>query len=369
MSLIGKKDVLGIDIGSKVIKVLDLKISPGKISAVNYAEYDIGSQGIDEKSPEERKQAYITALKELIGSRKFTTKNASISVSGSSVIVRFVKFPKMSKSDLEKTIQFEAEPHIPFDIQEVYLDTQIIGDVEEDEQIKMETVLVASKKDIIQEKIEIIEKAGCRPAIIDVDAFALGNAYEFVHKEASDEMVMLVNIGAAITNICIVEKGVSKVVRDLFTAGNSFTRAIQDNMHVATEKAEEIKMRYGLSGGKENGAGSEAGEASVGLQIYNILLPIVKELNSEIQRSIDYFTGQQTAQEVNIGKIILSGGSANLKGLPELINSDLRIPVEVFRPLEHADTSSLKENIDVASPSLAVVTGLAIRKIGDDRQK
>ncbi len=359
MLLLSKKEVLGIDIGSKVIKILQLKISGGKISVINFAEYDMGLHNVKEKSPEEKKQAYIDALKKLISSKKFTTKNAAISVSGSSVIVRFVRFPKMSESDLEKTLQFEAEPHIPFDIQEIQMDTHIIGDVEDAAQTKMETVLVAGKKDIVQERIEIIERAGFRPVIVDVDAFTMENAYELIHKEALSETVLLVNIGASITNISIVENGISKVVRDLYTAGDSFTSAIQENMQNSIEETEELKKRYGLLGGK-----AEEGK-DVSVQIYNILYPVVKELNSELQRSIDYFIGQKTSADVKVEKVILSGGTANLKGLPELISSELKIPVEIFRPLEHVDTSSLKGDIDVTSPSLAVATGLAIRKIGD----
>lgn len=364
--MLGKKEVLGIDIGSRVIKMLELKTAGNKIAVSNYAEYDIGLQALEEKSPDERRQAYIDALKRIISKNKFTSKNAAISVSGSSVIVRFVKFPKMTAADLKKSLQFEAEPHIPFDIQEVYMDTHIIGDIEGDSEPKMEAVLVAGKKETIQDKIEIIEKAGFRPAIVDVDAFALETAYECINKEASNEMVMLVNIGANITNICIVENGISKVVRDLYTAGNNFTRMIQDNLQNTMDAAEELKRKYGLLGTQKDEA---ADDENLGQQVFDILYPLVKELNSEIQRSIDYFTGQQTVSDVNIEKIILSGGSAQLKGLAELISSDLKMPVEIFRPLESFSISGLKKDIDVTSPALAVVTGLALRRIDDHKSK
>ncbi|MFH1415721.1 MAG: type IV pilus assembly protein PilM [Elusimicrobiota bacterium] len=362
--MFGKKGILGIDIGSKVIKILELNVSGKKVSVTNYAEYDIGSQAVEEKSPEERKQAYADSLKRLVSNKKFSTKNAAISVSGSSVIVRFVKFPKMSAGDLEKTLQFEAEPHIPFDIQEVYLDTQIIRDIEEEEEVKMETVLVASKKETVQDKIDIIQAAGFNPKVIDVDAFAVENAYEFMNSGAPGDVVMLINIGASITNISIVENGVSKVVRDLYTAGNSFTHAIRELMQNTLEEAEQLKIKYGML----RGAGENEGEGGMGEQVFNIMYPVVKELNSEIQRSIDYFSGQQAAGGMNIKQIILSGGSAGMKGLPELITSDIRIPVSIFSPLKNADKSSLKDKIDVNSPALAVVTGLALRKAGDNKK-
>ncbi|MBN2406701.1 MAG: type IV pilus assembly protein PilM, partial [Elusimicrobia bacterium] len=355
----GKKDVIGVDLGTSNVKILELKVSGGKITVANFARLDISSYDIMHRAPEERRQVYTDILKQLLGKCKFSTKNAAVSISGSSVIVRCVKFPKMTPADLQKALQFEAEPHIPFDIQEVDMDTYIIGDVEEEGQTKMETVLVASKKDTIGEKVDIVEMAGLRPAIIDVDAFALENAYGLMHKDLESKMMLLINIGANTTTISIVDKGVSKVVRDLYAAGSNLTKAIQNNMQIPIDKAEELKMRYGIKGEEDD----------VGPQIKDILYPTVKELNSEIQRSIDYFTGQQTGREINIEKIVLAGGGAKLKGLGEFINSELNIPVEVFYPLENASVSAKNADIDLSDPALAVVTGLALRKIGDHKAK
>ena len=364
LSFGAKKDVLGIDIGASTVKILELNVSSGKINVLNFAHEDVGVLGIEDKSPEERKQIYINTVKKLVDSHKFTTKNAAVSISGSSVIVRFVKFPKMSEADFKKTLLFEAEPHIPFDIQDVDIDAQIIGDVEEEDQIKMETVLVASKKETIRDRIDIIEKAGLKPAIIDVDTFALGNAYELIYKDAANKVVMLLNVGASTTNISIMEKGISKVVRDLYVAGKNFTRAIQNEMQITREKAESLKIKYGLSALSGKPVDDMAG------QIHGILNPIIRELNSEVQRSIDYFTGQQVSgSEANIEKIILSGGSAKMIGLAEAVSAELRIPVEIFSPLENANVSSVKgaSNMDFSSPALAVVTGLAARRIGDHK--
>lgn len=365
-----KKEIIGVDLGTDRIKLLELNTSKGKIGVVNFAQADISLQKLDEKSPEEAKQTYISILKKLLESNKFTSKNAAVSISGSSVIVRFVEFPKMEESDLEKALQFEAEPHIPFDIQEVYMDTQIVRDSENKDQDTMDTVLVAGKKDTIQEKIDIIQKSGLVPSIIDVDAFAIENAYEYIRGKVRGKIIVFVNIGASTTNISIVEDGISKVVRDLYTAGNTFNKAIREKMRVSTQKALGLKHKYGLSGNQEVEHELPAEEKegdNLADQIYKILYPVVRELNSEIQRSIDFFTGQQTSKKVDIEKIVLTGGSANLKGLPELITNNLKIPVEVFRPLQNADISGLKRKVDLSSPSLSVVAGLAIRKTGDHK--
>ncbi len=364
-----KKEVLGIDLGTSNIKVLELKLAKDKLTVKNFAEKQLNDWAIKDKSTHERQQIYIKELKKIISENNFSTKKAAVSISGSSVIVRFVKFPKMEPEDLEKTLQFEAEPHIPFNIQEVDMDTQIIGDVEEDGQTLMETILVASKNDTIAERVEIIEKAGLNPAVIDVDAFALENAYSLL-KDIDSKMILLVNIGASTTNISIIENGVSKVVRDLYTAGISFTREIQNSLKLeGPAEAEKLKIKYGLTGKKSPAdQGEDAiGSGNTASRIYDILHPVVRELNSEIQRSIDYFSGQQTDHEVNIEKIVLSGGTSALKGLSEFVEKDLGIPVEIFRPLKDANTKNFNGEINKRSPAYAVITGLAIREIGDHK--
>ncbi|MGM0441380.1 MAG: type IV pilus assembly protein PilM [Elusimicrobiota bacterium] len=367
----GKKEVVGIDLGTSNIKLLELKSSDDQLLVKNFAQKNIADRGVWDRSPQERKQIYIEELKGILADNSFGTKNAAVSISGSSVIVRFVKFPKMSPEDLQKTLQFEAEPHIPFNIQEVDMDTQIIGDVEVDGQMMMETILVASKKDVIQEEVEIIEQAGLKPSIVDVDAFALENAYDLVNKEASPNMIVLVNIGASTTNISIIEEGVSKVVRDLYTAGRTLTRAIMDELNLeGPDPAEKLKIKYGLTG-KNNAGEQEPAESGKSedeaAQVYEILYPVVRELNSEIQRSIDYFSGQQADHEVNIEKIVLSGGTASLKGLSDFVEEDLGIPVEIFRPLQNANIDKVNGDIEKKSPAYAVITGLASRKIGDNK--
>ncbi|MFC2048998.1 type IV pilus assembly protein PilM, partial [Elusimicrobiota bacterium] len=338
---------------------------------------NVAELAIEDKSPEERKLIYIDVLKSLISQNKFTTKNVAVSISGSSVIVRFVKFPKMTPAELKKTLPFEAEPHIPFNIDEVDMDTQIIRDIDEEEQVKMETVLVASKKEIIMEKVDIITMSGLKPTVIDVDAFALGNAYEWINKDEYNS-IMIVNIGASTTNICIVENGVAKVVRDLYVAGNNLTKAMQTKYGMPLDQADECKFHYGLSGGME---GLDPGKfksdrvelqdsPELSSQTYEALYPIVKEINSELQRSIDYFTSQQDSTAESIEKIIITGGSASLIGLPEMVNSDLKIPVEVFRPLKNVERTNYKGKLDpeiFSSPSLAVITGLALRTKGDNK--
>ena len=173
-----------------------------------------------------------------MAAKKIGVKKVATSVSGNAVIVRYVKFPKMSPSELEKTIQFEAEPYIPFDIRDVNISTHILGDVTEEGQPKMETVLVAAKKELLQERLDILQGAGFKVGIIDVDSFCIENAYEVNREKEKTETVMLINIGATTSNINILENGTSKVVRDLFVAGDNFTKAIQRSLRIEFQEAE-----------------------------------------------------------------------------------------------------------------------------------
>ena len=168
-SIFGSKDILGVDIGSYSIKIVQLKGSGTKWTLVKNKTILIPEEIANtDSNPIEKKNLIASLIRDYIKQEKLSTKNAAISVSGSSVVVRYVKFPKISKEDLAKSIQFEAEPYIPFDIKEVNLGFYIIGEITEDGQKKTETVLVAAKKDIIQTKIEILQEAGINPIIIDV---------------------------------------------------------------------------------------------------------------------------------------------------------------------------------------------------------
>ncbi|NLB35347.1 MAG: type IV pilus assembly protein PilM [Elusimicrobia bacterium] len=349
----GRKNVIGVDIGSSSVKLLELKATGARINPVSYAEEKI-SLDIELKSPDERRQHYVSALKKALARGKFKTKNAAVSLSGNSVIVRFVQFPKMSQEELKKTLQFEAEPHIPFDIADVYLDAQIIGDIEEDGQIQMETILVAAKKELVEYKLDLLEAAGLRPSVVDVDAFAVENAYEALHKDEANQTIMILNIGASVTNINIIDQGVSKVVRDINIAGNSFTKAINTALQIDLNKAEALKKKYGLTG---------KGESDIPKRIQQALLSSVGGLISEVDRSLDFFAGQSAGRGSSVDYILLSGGSSALKGLASLIKKEINLPVKVFNPFIGTEFAS---SDGVLLPSLAVVTGLALRKIGDN---
>lgn len=359
-----KRDAYAIDIGSSSIKILYLKQSGSSYSLLKWGHIPLNDAGT-ELSPQDRKNIAVTRIAEFIAREKLPTKNVISSVSGNQVIVRYVKFPKLSREELNKTIQFEAEPYIPFDIREVDLSFHILGDIVEDGQKKMDTILVAAKKEVIQSRLEILNDLNLRPVVIDLDVFALQNAFEINNPVASEDIVLMINIGASVTNMAIIEKQVSRVVRDVFISGNSFTKAIQRNLSCDMKTAEEMKAKFSILVTAEEKEKTLSENQKEALQVSSALTPVAKELLGEIQRSIDFFVSQNP--EKTIQRIMLSGGSASLKNLDNYINNALKVPVEIFNPLKSiAGGEAIPENL---AATFAVAAGLATRRESDMPKK
>ncbi|OGR84018.1 MAG: hypothetical protein A2636_02915, partial [Elusimicrobia bacterium RIFCSPHIGHO2_01_FULL_64_10] len=281
-------DSIGIDIGTSSVKIVQLKGGPGKYHLVRYSVSAVGGQGGEEKvelSPEEKKAQTTSILKNYRGSGKGIPKNAVSSVSGNSVIVRHVKFSKLTRKELSKTIKAEAEPYIPFNIEEVFIGYHPLKDIVEDGKPKMETVLVAAKQDLVLQRIEILEGAGFKPAVIDVDAFALESVYEStLGGVPPEETALIANIGSSQTNFMIIEKGVSMVVKDSPVAGASITKTIMKNLGVDLPTAEKLKTAHGLlvtAQEKEDALGQGNKEA---IGVSNSIASVAKSITIEIKK-------------------------------------------------------------------------------------
>ncbi len=287
LSFLRSKETLGVDFGSTSIKIVQLQ--GNRIVRWAYKELDLKDAAPETPAPD-RNAAMRQLLSEFLAQDKRIPKAASISVSGNSVIVRYVKLPKLSRSELEQTIQFEAEPYIPFAIPEVNMGFHILGDTVEDGQPKMETVLVAAKKELIDQRLEILTGAGLRPIVVDVDAFTLENAYDATHASGDiPETVMLVNIGASVTTMIIMENGVSRVVRDVFIAGNNVNKSLQRIFDCSYEEAEKLKRRGQILVTPDEKEATLAQDDQDALQISNTVVTVLKDLLAEVQRSLDFF--------------------------------------------------------------------------------
>lgn len=358
--LFGPTEVVGVDIGTFSIKILHLKKEGAawSVKAWGYAPIDAKPDA----SPDEKKQQTINRLRALLIEKGVQVKHAATAISGNAVIVRYVKFPKLTKDELRATLATEAEPFIPFDINDVQLGFHILGDLVEEGQKKMETVLVAAKKDLIQARVEILEAVGLKPAVIDVDSFSLETVHEAIGGDEKAGSTLYLNIGHMVTNLSILDGGVTRVVRDVFIAGNTFTKAIAKALQYDPAKAEEAKKSFGLLIDAEEKEKALAEGNRDALGVSQAVSGVLKDLVAELHRSVDFYLSQ--GPERSIGRIVLVGGSARMKNLAKALSLELKVPVTVMNPL--AFVPGLPESFPPDMlPALGVVAGLALRRNRD----
>ncbi|MBI5245523.1 MAG: type IV pilus assembly protein PilM [Elusimicrobia bacterium] len=357
---LGPQDILGIDIGSYAIKVVWLKEEGGQMRLKTWGHLPIESKA--DAAPDERRQQSINQLRAFLIQKALPVKRAATAISGNSVIVRYVKFPLLTKSELRETLASEAEPFIPFDIKDVQLSFHILSEVMEEGQKKMETVLVASKKDMVQARVEVLEAVGLRPAIIDVDSFALEGVHERTDSgQERGGSTLYLNIGHTTTNLSIIEAGVTRVVRDIFIAGATFTKAAMKALQCDAAKAEEAKKSFGLlldQGEKEKALAEGNRDA---LAVSQAVTGVMKDLVAEVHRSVDFYLSQ--GPERSVARIVLAGGSARMKNLAKHLTGELKVPVSQLNPL-----GFLGQPAEIPAeilPSFGVAAGLALRRPKD----
>jgi len=356
------KDTIGIDIGATSIKFAQIRKSGEtfEILLCKSVENPPTLVMATELTPELREEI-IKNIKQTISKEGIKTRSAATSIMGNSVIVRYVKFPKMSPEELSKSLRFEAEEFVPFDITDVYLCAEIIRDVEEEGQPKMESVFVAAKRDIVDTKIDILRDAGLTPVVIDVDSFCVLNLVEQIQPTFVDENAVLLHIGARMTSLAISEHGIVRVVRDIPFGGNLISNFIMNTFACDYSQAEALKKQYGLVPSDEM---ESAPDPEVAEQVTNASIQAIDEhLIPEVQRSIDFFNTISTSGE-EIRRIILTGGGALLKNFDRYLNRQFDIEVSPFNPFEHFDHNLPPEVIETG-PVYAVALGLALRKSGD----
>jgi type IV pilus assembly protein PilM len=344
------KDSIGLDIGSSYIKAVKLKESKGAYELDLLHLHPLPPELIVDGSIIDSLRL-VDALKDMIRSAGIKSKNVVISISGhSSVIIKRISLPEMTEEELSESIKFEAEQYVPFDIEDVNLDFQIIGPKEEPGQ--MDVILVAVKKDIINEYINVAKEAGLNPVIVDIGSFALENMYGINYEIDADRNIALVNIGANSINMIILKGGISVFTRDSSLGSNIHTEALQREFNISHEKAERLKK-----GEHVENVSAEDAQA--------VLESASEELLNEIIRSFEYF--RSTTVNEDISDIILSGGCSMIGNFPgklaERSGIDTRL-VEPFRNIKipkKLDSSYIQE----IAPIMAVSVGLALRKQGD----
>ncbi|MBI4684227.1 MAG: type IV pilus assembly protein PilM [Nitrospirae bacterium] len=348
--LFSESSSVGIDIGSSYFKLVQLRETKKGYELELFDMLPLAPEIIVDGAIIDSLRL-IEALKELIKKSRLKTKNTVIGISGhASVIIKRISLPEMSEEDLAESIKFEAEQYVPFDIEDVNLDFQILGPREEPGQ--MDVILVAVKKDIINEYVAVVKEAGLNPAIVDVDAFALENTYEVNYEIEPNRNVALVNIGASTINMNILRGGISVFTRDSSLGSNLHTDALQKAFGVTYENAERLKRG-------ESVEGVEPEEA------YSVISSASEDLISEIARSLDYY--KSTAMHEDIHEVVLSGGGALIKDFPRIIAEKIAVEAKIIEPFKNI---SVPKKFDISyihevGPIAAISVGLALRKPGD----
>jgi type IV pilus assembly protein PilM len=346
------RSLVGLDIGSSAVKAIEIK-SAGKGWKVN-------AIGIEPVPPDSIVDGAIIdggavadAVRRLFENKAFKAKDVVASLSGNSVIVKKITLPTMSAQELGESIHWEAEQYIPFDIQDVNLDYEILESGAGAGQGNMEVLLVAAKKDKIADYTNVIAQAGKTAVIVDVDAFALQNAYEVNYGFESNSVVALLNAGASAININILSGAQSVFTRDVSTGGNAFTEAVQKELGMPFETAEQLKR-----GQLVDGASFDDVRPVLKAMTDNVLL--------EVEKTFDFF--KATAANDRIDRIMLSGGASRVEGFAAALKARFDTDIETFDPFRQVTLDPKiagTANIDDLASVAAVAVGLALRRVGD----
>jgi type IV pilus assembly protein PilM len=329
----GAKSIVGLDIGSSSIKAVELRKAKGEIQVAHIGFEPLASDIVVDSMIVDS-GSVSSAISKIFTDNKIASKAVATSVSGHSVIVKKITMQSMSDQELAESIHTEAAQHIPFDIADVNIDYQILS--EDTTGPQMDVLLVAVKKDKILNYTNVLSLAGKAPAIVDIDAFALQNCYEFNYDPAPGSTVALLNIGASVMNINIVKGTAPLFTRDVSVGGNQYTDSLQKELDLSFDDAESLKL------------GNKVGTVSEDAK-----MPILQQV------TFDFF--RATASGEHIERIFLAGGSSVVPGLMEALRQEFSIPVEVLNPFQKISAAGAPELVEKNAGQLAVAVGLALR--------
>jgi type IV pilus assembly protein PilM len=328
------RNLVGLDIGSSAVKIVELKeLGKGKgFSLLNYAIEPLAPEAIVDGAIMDA-GAVIETIQKAFASRKLKAGDVAIA--------------------LAEVIPWEAEQYIPFDVEDVNLAYQVLTGAGEDG--NMDVLLVAAKKDKINDYASVVTQAGRNPALVDVDVFALQNCFEMNYDaEASEGSTALINIGASTTNVAILKASTSIFWRDISVGGNHYNDAIRKELNLSFEQAESLKR----------------GEPVTDVPPESVE-PILSSVNgfvgSEIQKTIDFF--RNTTPGESIDRIVVAGGSSRIVNLQEALAQRFGVPVEPLNPFNrvHIGKGIAPEMLEEIGPSVSIAVGLASRRLGDNR--
>ncbi len=348
-----KKNAVGLDIGSSSIKVVQLKEGANGLELANFDVVQLPQEVVVDGVLINFKVVSDT-IREIWRNHKIRNKEVALGVSGHAVIIKKITLPQMTREELAEQIQWEAEQYIPFDIKDVNVDVQVLN--EQSTQGQMDVLLVAAKKDVINDYTSVTVEAGLKPVVVDVDTFCVQNMFELCHGFPPNETIALINVGATVMNINVISDGVTSFTRDINMGGMTLTEEIQKQLGVSFEEAEHYKT----------GGDGTLSNSSLLQEVAQMAERVSESLVTEIQRSIDFFSA--TSVNADITRVYLAGGGSQLVTLVNALERRLEVPVQVvnpFKSLKIDDTKFDMKWLNRVAPIAGVAVGLGLRRRND----
>ncbi len=346
-----KKEVIGIDIGASAVKLVQLKEAKGQFQLLAMDREPLPPEAVVDNSIMDS-GAVVDAIRSLVERNRIKVQDVAISVSGHSVIIRKISMAQMTEEELEQSIQWEAEQYIPFEMTDVFLDYYILG-TDPADPAQMEVMLVAAKKDFVDEYVSVIRESGLNPVVVDIDFFAVENIYCSLYGEESLNVVALIDMGASGIQVNILKDGVSFFTREIQLGGNNYNEELQKKFGINSQDAETVKLGGTLAGI----------DPQLALDAMRV---VSSSLVQEVRRSIDFFSA--TSADEQVQKVYITGGVALTTNLLEELQQGLELPVEILDPFSRMQVSEKSFDLDFVksvAPFFSVAAGLATRKVGD----
>lgn len=378
MFLTRTRDVVGLDIGSHAVKMVALRPAKGELpfELTHFGKADLPDEAIVDGAVV-RPDAVTAAIGELFDQHKVRGRNVATSVSGNAVIIRRVSMPRMEPAKLREALPYEAESHIPFDVNDVDLDFAILG--EDPEQDTMDVVLVAAKRERVDEYVAAIEQIKRKVTIVDVDAFAIQNAFEYSYPERQFEDIAILNLGASVINLAVLREGHPAYWRDIAVGMRQYTQALQRHFMLDAIDAEDLLYRVSRDaeakgrGGDARGlaewsaadeAGAQLQDAASDPRVHEALGEVSERIIAELRKTLDFYEAQ--AAHDHFDAIFLAGGGAHITDLRRRMEERTGWAVERFDPMRRIaipDGAFDPEYVWENGPQAVVAVGLALRGV------
>jgi type IV pilus assembly protein PilM len=345
-----KKSVAGLDVGSSSIKMVELEGKANNLNLVSFGFENLPSDTIVDGQIMEL-NVVSDVIQSVCNTHQINADKVVTGVSGHSVIIKNIVLPPMSREELEESIDWHAEEHIPYDLADVSLDYQVTAETSDATHV----LIAACKRERIDSMRQAIQLSGRTPVVIDVDTFALQNCYEVNYQPSDNQVVTLLNIGASTMNVNIVKGTRSLFTRDITVGGSQFTDVLQRSLGLNYQQAEAVKRGV-------NSAVEGLEEKSIEPLMNNV----TEIVAMEIQKTFDFYRATTEDNQTVVQKILISGGGSKLNGLAAELSRRLELPVEVLNPFRNINVDSNKFDpayLNEIMPEMAVAVGLAVRGV------